>query len=109
MGRTLIEKFEQTASTAGYAFVLLTPDDKGASINGVQLRYRARQNVILELGYFMGLLGRDKVCCIYRRDVELPSDMLGFVYVKYQIDVSECFNKLVQELEAAGYHFQPSY
>ena len=44
--------------------------------------------------------------CIYRKDVEFPSDMLGFAYVEYRIDVSECFEKLVRELQGVGYRFQ---
>jgi len=101
-GKTIIEKFEENAATAGYAFILLTPDDIcGTSKMGQ--RNRSRQNVILELGYFMGALGRDRVCCIYKEGVELPSDILGVIYVEYSRDIKECFTDLTRELESAGY------
>ncbi|MGB8035837.1 MAG: nucleotide-binding protein, partial [Nitrososphaeraceae archaeon] len=64
-GRTVVEKFESYASDVGYAFILLTPDDVGGK-DKAELKPRARQNVILELGYFMGKLGRDRVCGLYK-------------------------------------------
>ena len=69
---------------------------------------RARQNVILEFGYFIGLLGRDKVCCLYKGDVELPSDMQGIVYIPFNKSVSEVRDKIVKELSAraAGYEIK---
>jgi predicted nucleotide-binding protein len=67
------------------------------------LEYRARQNVVLEFGYFMGLLGRDKVCCLYKGDVKLPSDMHGIVYIQFKKSVNEVRDKIVRELKAAGY------
>jgi predicted nucleotide-binding protein len=82
-GRTIIEKFEANANVE-FAVVLLTPDDVGASASKPKkLRRRARQNVILELGYFIGRLGRDKVCPILAPDVETPSDIHGVVYVPF--------------------------
>lgn len=59
-GRTVIEKIEGHRDV-GFAVVLLTPDDQGC-VEGGQLEPRARQNVLLELGYFLGYLGRDRVC-----------------------------------------------
>jgi hypothetical protein len=57
-GRTIIEKVEQYSEVA-FALVLLAPDDVGAKHGSEQaLVPRARQNVILELGYFIGKLGR---------------------------------------------------
>lgn len=47
------------------------------------IRYRGRQNVILEMGYFMGKLGRTNLAILYSPDVELPSDMQGFNYIPY--------------------------
>jgi len=67
------------------------------------LLLRARQNVILEFGYFMGLLGRDKVCCLYKGDIELPSDMHGIVYIHFKESIIEVRDKIVKELKAAGY------
>ncbi|MDR8093253.1 nucleotide-binding protein [Burkholderia gladioli] len=84
-GSTIIEKFEREAGTASFAVVLLTPDDKGgvATATVDQLRPRARQNVILELGYFAAKLGRGRVCALHRGNVEIPSDFSGVLYVNF--------------------------
>jgi predicted nucleotide-binding protein len=99
-GRTIIEKFEAHRDV-GFAVVLLTPDDEGCEKGGTP-RPRARQNVVLELGYFVGVLGRDQVCALRRGDVEIPSDMTGVVYVPF--DNSDGWKQsLGRELEAAGF------
>lgn len=77
-GRTVMEKIEAHGDV-GFAVVLLTPDDEGRKIDGT-LQFRARQNVMLELGYFIGRLGRSNVCALTRGSVELPSDFAGIVY-----------------------------
>jgi predicted nucleotide-binding protein len=82
-GRTIIEKLEAHADV-DFAIVLLTPDDVGSVADSQEpLKPRARQNVILELGYFIGKLGRDRVCAIHKDSVALPSDILGVVYVPF--------------------------
>jgi hypothetical protein len=73
LGKTLIEKLEHYGNVP-FAVVLLTPDDEGRTQGASTLNPRARQNVVLELGYFVGLLGRKRVCALYRGGVELPSD-----------------------------------
>ena len=101
-GRTIIEKFE-AHSDVGFAVVLLTPDDVGGLKNGLQ-RPRARQNVILELGYFVGRLGRSKVCPLIQGEIGLPSDVLGVAWV--DLDAHGGWHmKLANELRAAGYEF----
>jgi predicted nucleotide-binding protein len=65
------------------------------------LRPRARQNVILELGYFIGKLGRKRVSVTFREGVEQPSDILGMLYIRYGDDRSWQI-ELAQELRAAG-------
>lgn len=83
-GRTVIEKFETSSKNVAFAVVLLTPDDMGGAANeAMDLHPRARQNVILELGYFMGRLGRTRVCALYKGGVELPSDFQGVVYIEF--------------------------
>ena len=102
-GRTIIAKFEQEAERVGFAVVLLTPDDEGR-LKGEDsdLRPRARQNVIFELGYFAGSLGRNRVCALTKEDVEIPSDYDGVVYIP--LDDSEGWKiGLVRELKAAGF------
>lgn len=102
-GMTVIEKFEDFASRAGYAIVLLTPDDYGY-LKGEQekKRHRARQNVILELGYFAAKLGRNRLMVLTMGDVEIPSDILGLVYET--LDRGEGWKmRLANELKGAGY------
>lgn len=102
-GRTIIEKFEKNADV-GFAVVLLTPDDAGGKQGLVasMLKPRARQNVVFELGYFIGKLGRSRVCALKLGDVEVPSDFSGVIYVPY--DVNGAWKQaLGQELQEAGY------
>src|SRR5262249_39162867 len=102
LGRTVIEKFTDH-SDVGFAVVLLTADDNGGGV-GVPLEKqmkRARQNVILELGFFLGKVGRKNVCALYEEGVEIPSDYHGVLFVKldergaWKID-------LAKEIKAAG-------
>jgi predicted nucleotide-binding protein len=99
---TIIEKLEKY-SDVGYAFVILTPDDVGRLESEQHLHSRARQNVILEFGYFIGLLGRGRVACLYKGDIELPSDMHGVVYVQFNKSVKEIYWYIIKELKAVGY------
>lgn len=98
--RTVIEKFEAN-SDVGFAVVLLTPDDEGSK-KGQPAKPRARQNVVLELGYFVGRLGREKVCALRRGEVEIPSDFNGVVYETYD-EHGAWKGKLAKELEAANF------
>lgn len=102
-GKTIIEKFE-SYSDVGFALVLLTGDDHG-SAKGMapdQLKPRARQNVVFELGYFIGKLGRNRVCALYSDGVEVPSDYSGVVYTKIDSGSGWRF-EVAKELRAAGY------
>lgn len=99
-GRTVIEKVVAHGDV-GFAVVLLTPDDEGCK-KGETPKPRARQNVVLELGYFLGRLGRERVCALKRGDVEIPSDFDGVVYEPF--DASGGWRQaLGRELEAAGF------
>jgi predicted nucleotide-binding protein len=120
---TLAEKLEKY-SDVGYAFVILTPDDVGGTevdfLNAVRglehldlediyegyMYHRARQNVVLEFGYFVGKLGRERVCCLYKGDIELPSDMQGIVYVPFKDSVKEQRPMIMKELKEAGYEIK---
>jgi len=100
-GRTIVEKFEAHADVA-FAIVLLTPDDIGFPRDDEeQKRPRARQNVILELGYFVGRLSRSRVCALSKGSVEIPSDIHGVVYVPMD-DGGGWKLKLATELKQAG-------
>ena len=60
-GNTIIEKFEQHSDSVNFAIILLTADDEGKASKEDNYKPRARQNVILEMGYFYGKLGRNRV------------------------------------------------
>jgi predicted nucleotide-binding protein len=103
-GRTIIEKFEDCAADVGFAVVLLTPDDLGGIATGSATASRARQNVIFELGYFAGKLGRGRACLMRKGAVEIPSDLYGVIYT--DLDSGEAWKmKLVKELKAAKLEF----
>ena len=103
-GLTIIEKFEACASEVGFAVVLLTPDDVGGAVLASQHASRARQNVVFELGYFAGKLGRGRACLLRKGDVEIPSDLYGVIYT--DLDAAEGWKmKLVKELKAAKLDF----
>jgi len=108
LNQTIIEKFERHSDRAGFAVVLFSPDDEGMPRipldNGDQrpMQQRPRQNVVLELGYFLGKLGRDKVSVIRRGDLENPSDYSGVLYTPYDEQQAWKF-QLAQNLKAVGY------
>ena len=99
-GRTVIEKVEAN-SDVGFAIVLLTPDDVGRSVASDELESRARQNVLLELGYFIGKLGREKVCALKKGALEIPSDFAGVVWENMD-NAGGWKQALARELEASG-------
>ena len=104
-GRVLMEKFEQSALKTGFAVVLLTGDDFGRAKNSSADQVRGRQNVVFEMGFFFGALGRDRVAVLYDQDVEMPSDISGLVYIA--LDRSGGWKtQLARELDAAGLHVE---
>lgn len=112
-GMTVIEKFGDFASRAGFAVVLMTPDDMRHPAGREQEKNcRPRQNVVLEfaggrsgtgeLGYFVGRLGRSRTLVLTKGTVELPSDVLGLVYEP--MDRGEGWKiRLARELKASGF------
>jgi predicted nucleotide-binding protein len=99
-GDTIVEKMERNADVA-LAIVLLSPDDVGAAKSDVaNLKPRARQNVILELGYFVGRLTRRRVVPVLRSKLELPSDVLGVTYISF--DSGEWKLQIIRELKAVN-------
>ncbi|WP_277085864.1 nucleotide-binding protein [Porphyromonas catoniae] len=101
-GNTIIEKIEAN-SNVGFAIVLYTPCDLGASKEEKdQLKPRARQNVIFEHGYLIGKIGRKNVCHLFKRGVETPSDIEGLVYAP--MDAGDSWKYTVaKEMKACGY------
>jgi len=103
-GLTIIEKFEKH-SDVHFSIILMTPDDVGNSIKQKKdLNYRARQNVVLELGYFLAKLGRKNVCALVKDNIELPTDYKGVVYIA--VDPADGWKLLLtKELKTAELDF----
>lgn len=107
-GQTVIEKFEAN-SDVSYAFILMTPDDvtylsseESKPDNERRKISVARPNVIFEFGYFIGKLGRKRVCCIYKDGVTVPTDINGFIYKKVDKNVEEVAFRIIKDLKAIG-------
>ena len=100
MGRHLLTKFIDEAELVTFAVVLMTDDDVGG-LKGGKLEPRARQNVILELGYFLSHLGQSRICALVSPGLEAPSDFDGIVYIKMDDD-GRWKTIFKRELQAAG-------
>lgn len=103
-GKTIIEKFFDYSNVI-YAIILLSADDIAypRDENSNNFKYRARQNVIFELGYFMGKLGRERVLSLYEEidNFEIPSDYNGVLFIPYD-KKGNWKLELVKELKAVG-------
>lgn len=109
-GRTIIEKFEEHADV-GFAFVLMTPDDVAYSADQESVpdssrkkERRSRPNVVFEHGYFVGRLGRGRVCCLFKGNVALPSDISGLLCKNVDAGLESQAFAIIKELKAAGYN-----
>lgn len=107
-GRTLIEALEHYINQVKYGIVLATPDDvcykKGFE---AQKKYRARQNVVFELGMLFAKLGRNNVSVLVKNtddlEMEKPSDINGVIYLDYKNSVGEKAEIIKRSLKKAGY------
>jgi predicted nucleotide-binding protein len=98
---SVIEKLERDTMSAGFSFILYTPDDLGGLV-GDKEKPRARQNVIFEHGLLIGLLGRERTCALVREEIEIPSDLNGVIYKKFNNLEDESL-QILQILKQAGY------
>lgn len=109
-GQTIIEKLENYTKKAHYAIVITTPDDEGHAANKAdEKQYRARQNVVLELGMLLAKLGRSKVAIFIKnqKDMERPSDINGLMYIPFKDDIDDGKTLLYKELCSAGFIIDP--
>ncbi|MEE9455633.1 MAG: nucleotide-binding protein [bacterium] len=98
--RAVLDKFEQEAEDAAFAFGLFTPDDmvenKGAKYE------QPRPNVFFELGWFYGKVGRNRVCIISKEGTKIPSDLEGIARIDFKIFVNEKIEEIETELKEVG-------
>lgn len=106
-GQTIIEKLEKATAEAKFAIVLATPDDEGHRAGHEDEKaFRARQNVVLELGMMLALLGRKNVAILMKQqdNVERPSDIQGLLYIPYKDSLQKDSGPLLaKEMAAQGY------
>jgi predicted nucleotide-binding protein len=107
-GQTVIEKLEKYTADVRFAVVLATPDDEGNRAGrDDEKAYRARQNVVLELGMLLSRLGRSRVAILLKQqaNMERPSDIQGLIYIPFKDDLQkEAGTILAKEMAAQGYH-----
>lgn len=107
-GQTIIEKLEKYTAEVNFAVVLATPDDEGHRVGHEDERaFRARQNVVLELGMVLTRLGRSRVAIILKQqaNMERPSDIQGLIYIPFKDDLQkEAGTILAKEMHAQGYY-----
>ena len=105
-GQTIIEKLESYTSEVNFAVVLATPDDQGhRAEHPDEEAYRARQNVVLELGMLLSKLGRKKVAILLKdqENMERPSDIQGLIYIPFKDSLKDAGLMLAKEMCAQGY------
>ncbi len=105
-GKTIIEKLENYTDQANFCIVLATPDDEGHRRDHPEEKaFRARQNVVLELGMMLSKLGRDRVAILLRNqeETERPSDIHGLIYIPFKDDIDEAALQLAKEMSVKGY------
>lgn len=112
-GDTLIEALERQigkAAQSSFGIVLVTPDDMGylKTEKPEDAKARARQNVIMEMGMLLASLTRRRCVILQKGFVEMPSNMAGVITIPFNDRVREAVPKLVQRLQEAGFHLDPS-
>lgn len=104
---TIIESFESEIgknARSDFGIVLMTPDDKGYAVRDgdKEIKPRARQNVILEMGMLLASLTRERVAILVKGYVDQPSDAQGIIYIPFNTHVKETVPKLSDRLNSCG-------
>jgi len=106
-GQTVIEKLEAAMAEADFGVVLATPDDEGHRVGHPDEKaYRARQNVVLELGMLLAKFGRQNVAILLKKqeNMERPSDIQGLIYIPFKDDIAKDAGvTLAKTMAARGY------
>lgn len=109
-GQTVIEKLESTTDKCGFGIILATPDDEGFRAGHVdEKQFRARQNIVLELGMLLAKLGRKRIAILLKdqTDMEKQSDISGLMYIPFKDSIDDAKIMLFKELNDAGYYISP--
>jgi CheY-like chemotaxis protein len=102
LGRTIIEKFEEETRNVDLVFVLMTPDDPIGGAESETIKWRARQNVVFELGFFFAKLQRKKgrVLVLHKGELDRPSDISGIIYIDITDGIATAGETIRQELRS---------
>lgn len=100
MSRPLIDKYEDSASSCSFAFALVTPDDEIRKPDNMY--YQARPNVIFEIGWFVGRLGRRRVAILLKEGTTIHSDLHGVSRIQFRDNIEEKYLEIQRELNACG-------
>ena len=84
LGQNVIDELNRNLQASDFGIFVFSPDDM-VEIRG-QRQKSARDNVILELGMFIGCLGKERSFVIRPKatDMRLPTDLLGVVTGEYE-------------------------
>ncbi len=106
-GQTIIEKLESATKDIGFAIILATADDEGhRKGHPDENAPRVRQNVVLELGMLLALLGRKRVAILQQQieSMERPSDIQGLIYIPFKDDLEKDAGLLLaKEMATQGF------
>lgn len=109
-GNTIIEKLGAYTKFVEFGIVLATPDDMGYAVRDgeTNVKYRVRQNVVLELGMLLATIGREKVAILLKENdsFERPSDIDGLIYIPFNKNVEEGKVSLAKEMEKHHYKIE---
>ncbi|WP_322941349.1 nucleotide-binding protein [Mycoplasmopsis cynos] len=102
-GLSILDGVIRDIKETSFAFVLLTPDDLGyqKSLGMETKKYRARQNVIFEMGVLYGKMKKDRIMLLVKDEIEIPTDINGMIYKKYNNEIKEIESDIIQELKNA--------
>lgn len=81
--------FLEKYPTVKYVYYLYNPED----IN----------SAMFELGYLIGKVGSNRVCCIHKKDDAPPKGIPGIIYKEIVVKLEEISFSLIKDLKAAGY------
>ena len=105
-----IESLERELPKVDCAALVLSPDDRVVSRDTAS--DAPRDNIVFELGLFMGALGRDRTFLIYPRnaDIKIPTDLAGLIPLTYELGpdgdiaaaVAPACNQLRNQVLTAG-------
>ncbi len=104
--RSIIQKLNDL-SNVNFVIILLSGDDFGfpQSTNHENAKLRARQNVIFEMGFFLGKIGQNRTFTLFKssKNFEFPSDLAGVLYEPLD-EKGDWKIKLIEELKLIGYN-----